>query len=62
MIEDREYIFRMENPHFAGVPAILGQSSDGILRDFGTVQMISNYEKTGYDFTRELSLSSGESW
>ena len=38
----------------------MGQSSDGILRDFGTVQMISNYEKTGYDFTRELSLSSGE--
>ncbi len=61
LVEDQEYIFRMENPpHFGGVPAILGQSSDGILRDFGTVQMISNYEKTGYDFTRDLTLNSGE--
>ncbi len=61
LMEDQDYIFRMENPpHFAGVPAVLGQSADGILKDFGTVQMISNYEKTGYDFTKDLTLSSGE--
>lgn len=61
MIEDQEYVFRMENPpHFAGVPAVLGQSSDGILRNYGTVRMISNYEKSGYDYTRELVLKSPE--
>ena len=61
MIEDQEYTFRMENPpHFAGVPAVLGQSSDGILRGYGTVRMISNYEKSGYDYTGELPLNGPE--
>jgi len=58
LIEDQNYTFRMENPpHFAGVPAVLGQSADGILKAMGTVEMISNYSDTGIDYAKEQPLS-----
>ncbi|MCJ8347317.1 hypothetical protein MJH12_17390, partial [bacterium] len=55
--EDTLIHFRMENPpHFAGVPAVLAQSSDPNLRAIGValgpVTMISNYTGAGIEFAK----------
>ncbi len=63
--EDTVAIFRMENPpHYAGLPAVLSQSSDPVLKQLGVaaggaVKMVSNYLSTGWDYTKTLGLSSG---
>lgn len=57
IFEDTLVKFNMENPpHFAGVPAVLAQSSDPNLRAIGIaegpVTMISNYTGAGIEFAK----------
>ncbi len=65
LVEDTVAVFRMENPpHYGGVPAVLSQSSNLILRTLGNaaggaVKMISNYLPTGFAYTKTLPLVSG---
>ena len=64
VFEDTLVKFNMENPpHFAGVPAVLAQSSDPNLRAIGIalgpVTMISNYSDAGIQFSKsELGANS----